>query len=60
MFHPLILTDMKKLINTILIALVATLLTSCMALQGGAYAQNGYDRDYGYYDDDDYYGDDDY
>ena len=44
---------MKKLINTILITFAATLLTSCMALQGGAYSQNGYDGDYGYYDDDD-------
>lgn len=51
---------MKKSMNTILIAFVATLFTSCMALQGGAYSQNGYDRDYGYYDNDDDYYDDDY
>lgn len=50
---------MKKLINTILIAFVTILLTSCMAFQGGAYSQNGYDRDYvdgDYY----YYGDNHY
>ena len=51
---------MKTLINAILIAFVATLFTSCMALQGGAYSQSVYDRDYGYYDNDDYYDDDYY
>lgn len=51
---------MKTLINAILIAFIATLFTSCMALQGGAYSQSVYDRDYGYYDNDDYYyGDND-
>lgn len=47
---------MRTIINTLIIASVALLATSCMALQGGAYSQEYYADDYAYFDNQ-YYGD---
>ncbi|SCM56846.1 DUF6600 domain-containing protein [Petrimonas mucosa] len=46
---------MKKLINSLLAAVATILLTSCMTLHGGAYAQSPYDGNEYYYSDNNYY-----